>query len=240
MKLVFPLFILLSLGLAQVSALVSTQAVSLLERAKAAHGGAALGGLRTYQETALIKTFVNGQLESETKVVSFVDFMTQRMRLEYFDGEVLVQMVQVSPKEGVRWSQVGGREPIVGGELTELRNGLNQTWYGLRFGGSGRQSAKVLGQQTFQGVVGQAVELQTKGAKTTYLLNSQNQLVAERFKSGADSLTILYSDIRSVGGIKLPFAAKLYSNGELFAQTQVSEAKVNPSLNARTFQLPNN
>ncbi|MDX2006356.1 MAG: hypothetical protein SFU83_13850 [Meiothermus sp.] len=233
-----PLSALLFLGLA--AAQVQPQAAQLLERARQAHGGAALQGLRTYQETATIKTFVNGQLETQTRVVSYVDFLSQRLRLEYYDQEVLIQVVQVSPTEGIRWSQVGGLEDVRGGELTELRNGLNQTWYGLRFGGGGRQTARVLGQQTFQGVRGLGVEVQTRGAKTAYLLGAQNQLLAERYRSGADTLTVLYSDIRAVAGLRLPFAAKLYSNGELFAETQVTAARVNPAFSAQTFRPPNN
>jgi prolyl oligopeptidase PreP (S9A serine peptidase family) len=236
MKTALSLFMFFGLALAQ----IQPQAAQLLERSRQAHGGAALQSLKTYQETATIKTYVNGQLETTTKVVSYTDFLSQRLRLEYFDQEVLIQIVQVSPTQGIRWSQTGGREEIRGGELTELRNALNQTWYGLRFGGSGRQVARALDKQTFQGIQGQAVDVQTKGAKTTYLFNTQNQLVAERYKSGADTLTIVYSDIRAVSRLRIPFAAKLYSNGELFAETQVSEAKVNPTFTAQTFRPPNN
>lgn len=80
--------------------------------------------------------------------------------------------------------------------------------------------------------------MRTQGSQTTYLVNSQNQLIAERYESTQGTITVLYADLRRVSGVLIPFQARLYANGVLFAETRVQQALVNPPLGSKTFQLP--
>ncbi len=223
-----------ALGLAQ----VAPDAAQLLERMRLAHGGQALANLRTYQETATLTTFSGPQPERALTVVSYVDFLSQRLRVEYRDGPNLIQVLQVSPTGGQSWSMVSGRKALEPALAHELRSGLFQTWYGLRFGGARRELARLDGKRTFGDVSGQAVLVSTQGSKTTYLVDAQNRLVAERYQNSQGQLTVLYSDLRMVSGIRIPFQARLYSDGILFAEAKVREARVNPALGPETFRLP--
>lgn len=226
--------LLCTLALAQ----VTPEAARLLEKVRLAHGGPSLTGLRTYQETATLTTFSGTEAERTLTVVSYTDFTQGRLRVEYRDGPHLIQVVQVSPSEGESWSTLGGRKALEPAFAQELRRGLHQTWYGLRLGGSGREIAQILGKRTFGDVSGQAVLVRTRGSQTTYLVNSQNQLIAERYESTQGTITVLYADLRRVSGILIPFQARLYANGVLFAETRVQQALVNPPLGSKTFQLP--
>ncbi|GIW27609.1 MAG: hypothetical protein KatS3mg070_0972 [Meiothermus sp.] len=228
-------FVLMStLALAQ----VAPDAAQVLEKMRQAHGGQALANLRTYREVATLTTFSGPQAEHRLTVVSYVDFLSQRLRVEYRDGANLIQVLQVSPAGGQSWSAISGRKALESTLTKELRNGLYQTWYGLRLGGNGREMARLEGRRTFGDVTGQAVVVRTQGSQTTYLFNAQHQLVAERYQNSQGQLTVLYSDLRLVSGIRIPFRARLYADGDLFAEVAVQEARVNPTLGPETFKLP--
>lgn len=225
---------LFALGLAQ----VAPEAAQLLEKMRLAHGGPALASLRTYQETATLTTFSGPQPENQLTVVSYADFPSRRLRVEYRDGSKLIQVLQVTPAGGQSWSVVSGSKALEDELAQELRNGLFQTWYGLRLGGSGREQARLLGRRTFGDRTGTAMEVTTQGSKTTYLVNAQHQLIAERYQNSQGHLTVLYADLRRVSGIQIPFQARLYANGTLFAEVKVQEARVNPELKPETFRMP--
>ncbi|RDI96497.1 hypothetical protein DV704_01370 [Meiothermus sp. QL-1] len=217
---------------------VAPEAARMLDRMRLAHGGAALAGLRTYQETATLTTFAGPAPERSLTVVSYVDFTRGWLRLEYRDGTRPIQILQVTPSGGESWSMEGGRRRLEPDFARELRRGLHQTWYGLRLGGSGREMAQLLGQRTFGDLTGWALVVRTQGSQTTYLVDRQNRLLAERYESQQGQLTVLYADWRVVGGVRIPFRARLYSEGVLFAEVRVREALVNPPLGPETFRLP--
>ncbi len=223
-----------ALALAQ----VAPGAAQLLEKMRQAHGGAALAGLRTYQETATLITFSEPEPMHRITVVSYVDFSAEWLRVEYRDGPRLIQVLQVGPEGGQSWSVFSGRKPLQAELARELRQGLYQTWYGLRLGGSGREVARLEGRQTFAEASGQAVVVRTRGAQTTYLVDEQNRLIAERYQSSQGLLTVRYTDLRRVSGLLIPFQARLYADGNLFAEVQVKEAQINPPLSPETFRMP--
>lgn len=225
---------LCAVGLAQ----VAPEAAQLLEKMRLAHGGPALANLRTYQETATLTTFSGPEPERELTVVSYVDFPSKKLRVEYRDGSKLIQVLQVTPAGGQSWSVVSGSKALEATLSQELRNGLFQTWYGLRLGGSGRERAQLLGRRTFGDRTGTAVEVTTQGSQTTYLVNAQHQLIAERYQNSQGQLTVLYADLRRVSGLQIPFQARLYADGTLFAEVKVRQARVNPVLGPETFRMP--
>lgn len=229
-------FFLALAGLAY--AQVEPAAATLLERARAVHGGAALGNLRTYQETATLTTFTVGQPEHTLTVISYVDFTAQRLRLEYRDGNSLIQVIQVSPQSSQSWSAQHGTQTL-GHELAkDLHDGLYQNWYGLRLGAGGRQSAWLGGEQTFADAKGQTVTVSTRGAKTSYLFDEQGRLRAERNDNSQGRTTVVYGDLRRVGGVLIPFQARIYADGSLFAEAKIKEARVNPPLGPATWKMP--
>jgi len=223
-----------ALGLAQ----VAPDAARLLEKMRQAHGGQALASLRTYQETATLTTFAGPQPQNQLTVVSLVDFPSQRLRVEYRDGANLIQVIQVSPAGGQSWSAISGSKALEPELTQELRSGLFQTWYGLRLGSSGREQARLLGRRTFGDKSGTALVVTTQGSKTTYLVDSQHQLIAERFQNSQGELTVLYSDLRLVSGIRIPFFARLYADGILFAEARLQGVRVNPVLESVDFKMP--
>lgn len=225
---------LLTVALAQ----TAPDAARLLGAAQAAHGGSALARLRTYQEIATLTTFATGQPENTLTVVSYVDFRAGRIRIEYRGGDTLIQVIQYGPQKSQSWSKQTGLKALNPELAKDLHDGLYQNWYGLRLGGSGRERAGLEGVQAFADAKGQTVSVSTKGAKTTYLFNAKNQLRAERFESSQGRSTVVYGDLRKVGGVLIPFQARIYSGGTLFAEAKVREAEVNPVLEEKVWKMP--
>jgi hypothetical protein len=214
------------------------EALRLLEQAREAHGGQVLANLKTYQEKSRLTSFQGGQVARELTIVSYVDFVSQRLRIEYYDGNTLVTFYQVGPKEAVAWSQTEGKDSLGADQAQEFRSGMLQNWYGLRLGGSERESARLEGTLSFGTATGRAVAVKTLGVKTTYLFNAQNQLIAERYGADRDLITIIYGDTRPVGGLKIPHKVELFSQGVLTAEAKVVEARINPTFTAQTFKAP--
>lgn len=220
------------------AALATPEATRLLDAALAAHGGAALANLRTYRETATLTTYATGQPENTLIAVSYVDFRAERLRIEYRDGDTLIQVIQCTPRQSQSWSAQTGLKALNPELAKDLRDGFYQNWYGLRLGGTGRETARLGGVRAFADARGQTLEVSTKGAKTTYLFNAKNQLLAERFESSQGRSTVVYGDLRPVSGILIPFQARIYSGGTLFAEAKVREAKVNPVLGESVWKMP--
>jgi hypothetical protein len=108
----------------------------------------------------------------------------------------------------------------------------------LRLGGTEREQAQLLGVRTFGDLTGRAIVVRTRGAETTYLVNEQNQLIAEQTQTSMGLLTGLYHDLRQVSGILIPFRGRILADGVMIAEVELQEARVNPVLPPETFRMP--
>jgi len=226
--------LLATLGQAQ----VAPEAAQLLEQMRQAHGGQALRDIRTYQETVTLTFFSGPQPQARLTATSFVDFQAQRIKLEYWAGPNLVQVVLFTPEEKQFWTAETGKRALEPGLAKDIKDSFYLSWYGLRFGGAQRELARLEGQRTFGEVRGRAILVRTQGTQTTYLLDERNRIVAEAYKGSLGDYTVYYNDPRLVSGILIPFQGRIFLNGILFAEIQVQEAKVNPTLSPETFKLP--
>ena len=213
-------------------------ATQLLGKVRTAHGGAVLANLKTYQETAKLLTYAGSAPGARLTVVSYVDFVGSRLRVEYRDGNTLIQILQITPGTAQSWDAQGGTRPLGEEIAKDIQSGLYQSWYGLRFGAEGRDEVKLEGERTFADVKGQAVSVTTKGVQTTYLVNDKYQLIGERYSGSQGQTTVVYDDLRSVGGVWIPFKARIYADGRIFAEAMIQSAKVNAALGANTFRMP--
>ncbi|GIW30796.1 MAG: hypothetical protein KatS3mg071_0970 [Meiothermus sp.] len=223
-----------TLGQAQ----VAPDAAELLNRMRQAHGGAALEQLRTYQETITLTLFSGPQPQARLTVTNSIDVLAQKVQVEYRVGSNLVQAILYTPEGGQIWTAESGRRALEPALADDFKNSFYQSWLGLRFGGTGRELARLEGMRTFGDVRGRAVVVRTRGTQTTYLVDEQNRLVAESYRGSLGDFTAYYDGFRSVSGLLIPFQGRVYVNGVLFAEIQVQEARVNPTLGPETFKLP--
>lgn len=223
-----------ALGLAQ----LAPDAAQLLDKMRVAHGKEALTNLKTYQETSTVTLFSGPHPAGQVTVVTYFDFSSRQLRVDYKVGNNLVQMILVSPAGGQSWSKDTGVVALEPPRLRDFLNSFYSGWLGLRLDGTEWEHGQLLGTQTFGDVTGRAIVLSTRGSKTTYLVNEQNQLIAEQTQTSTGLMTGLYYDLRPVSGILIPFRGRIFANGVLFAEVEVLEARVNPVLRPETFKLP--
>ena len=231
------LILLLGVALAQ----VEPEAAEWLERAREAHGGDALAAVETMRETVLVTYYgPDGQPVAEISGVVTIDFAGERIRLDLYSGDELILVQQVTPERNATWSAQSGTINLPAAQAKELTDNLSLSYYGLRLGSEGRESAQVTGEATFGEVTGQTVEVTTGGKTTTYLFDESGRMLAERYFSptlGAESTTI-YENFQEVDGLVLPTVSSQFVGDVPFATSETQEIEVNVELTDEDFELP--
>lgn len=234
------LFTALMFGFTIAQDAVAPKAADLLEKARTAHGGAALENLKTYREaTALIYYTPNGSVGVEVSAVTVVDFAAERLRFEVSQAGQLIEIDQVSPTDAWSWTKQTGTIKLPNVQAKPLRESFYQSWYGLRFGGKNREAASADGPQTFADQKGEAVTVTTKGAKAAYLFDTNGVLVAEKSQVlQIGEVVTVYGAYRAVDGIQIPFEGVGYVGAQKFFAAKVEDAKINPALTEADFAPP--
>ena len=232
----------LTTAIALGQASVAPKAADLLEKAKATHGGAAFDGLKTYQETADLTYYDDkGKVAAQLSGVVKIDFAAERVRIDIFQAKNLVAIQQYDPKGSSAWNPQSGTIKLPKAEAESVRGSLYQGVIALKFG-KDRENASSDGAGKWLESQGEVVSLTTKGIKTSYLLDANAVVLAERYDAPQlGTLVSVYSDVREVGGIKLPYASKSYieqAKNALFAESKTSEIKINPVFAATDFEMP--
>jgi hypothetical protein len=232
----------LTTAIALGQASVAPKAADLLEKAKATHGGTAFDGMKTYQETSDL-TYYNekGAVAAKLSGVVKIDFATERVRVEILQAKNMVAIQQYDPKGSSAWNPQSGTIKMPKAEAESVRAGLYQGVIGLKFG-KNRETATADGSGNMLEAQGEIVSLSTKGIKTSYLIDAAGVVLSERYVSPQlGSVIQVFSDVRDVSGIKLPYMTKLYAEQAknlLVIESQSSEIKINPVFAATDFEMP--
>jgi hypothetical protein len=242
MKKFFTIAFALTTAIALGQAGVAPAAADLLEKAKATHGGAALDGLKTYQETADLTYYDDkGKVAAQLTGIVKIDFVTERVRIDILQAKNVVAIQQYDPKGSSAWNPQSGTIKLPKAEAETVRSSLYQGVPALKFG-KDREAATADGPGSMLELKGDLVSLTTKGVKTSYLLDANGVVLSERYSSPQLGVLITtYSDVRDVNGIKLPFASKAYleqAKNALFGESKTSEIKINPVFAAADFEMP--
>jgi hypothetical protein len=242
MKKFFSIAFALTTAIALGQTSVAPQAAGLLEKAKATHGGAALDGLKTYQETADLTYYDDkGKVAAQLTGIVKIDFVTERVRVDILQAKNTVAIQQYDPKGSSAWNPQSGTIKLPKAEAEAVRSSLYQGVIALKFG-KDREAATADGPGNMLELKGDLVSLTTKGIKTSYLLDANGVVLSERYSSPQLGVLITtYSDVRDVNGIKLPFASKVYAEqakNALFGESKTGEIKINPSFSAADFEMP--
>jgi hypothetical protein len=240
LKKFFSVALFISTAIAFGQASVAPKAAELLEKAKTFHGGAALEGLKTFQETADLTYFNDkGQVAAQLTGVVKLDFATERVRVEIFQAQNLILIQQYDPKGS--WDPKSGTLKLPKAEAETVRSSLYLGVPALKFG-KNREVATADGPGGMLELKGVLVSLTTKGIKTSYLLDPSGLALAARHSSPRlGSLITTYSDVRDINGLKLPFVSKSYleqAKNALFGASKTTEAKVNPVFTIADFEMP--
>ncbi|MBA2666350.1 MAG: hypothetical protein H0U69_04875 [Trueperaceae bacterium] len=118
------------------------------------------------------------------------------------------------------------RQAFVAGSVGLLRGAL-------------RDSASVVGTETWEGVTGTRLDLVTNGIATSILLGDDCTLVAERTPNAQlGEVTTIYTDVRVVDGLALAFVGDLSVQGSAFARLVTTDIELGATFGDDTFARP--
>jgi hypothetical protein len=233
-KLVF-LFSTLFLGVSIAQTVIAPKTLELLEKAKITQGGQALENLKTYQEKSTLTVYQNGVVAGALDGVSLVDFGKELVRLELSAGGNLAQIIQVAPNDAWTWTEASGTVKLPAAQAKPIRDSLYQGIFALRFGTNGLEAASSNGMVELPGgIKGESVTISTKGAVANLVFDGEGTVVG----SQDQDTTSVYSDFRTVDGIKLSFSSKIYQGKEPSIDSTSSSILINPTFNDKTFAKP--
>jgi hypothetical protein len=227
-----------SLVLAQTAP--NAQVLSILTRARTAHGDTALAGLNTIQISSTVNSIAaNGQATPLGRSEVSLSYPTNVYRVEFFVNNVRQQITQLTNGTGKNWAAPSGTTNLpASASLTAqfsifdgplmLRPGINQ-W----------NTAILEGIQTWLGLSGDAVSMTNQGIKILYLFATDGTVQAiKAIAAGGGEFVQTFSDYRVSNGLKLPYMIKFYQAGTLVSSSTVNSITLNPVLAATVFQMP--
>ncbi|MDR6944156.1 hypothetical protein [Mucilaginibacter pocheonensis] len=200
-----------------------SDAKTMLLKANAVQGGTALDNLKVLSFTATMQGL---------QVSSHIDLPGKRVRLEIWKNGKLIQVEQLEGETGWIW-QNGKVTPLPPIRSSEMGSVFHSGLLGLRRTEIDALTIKNV-KQTSSGNVITAVK---NGKQFIFMLNDQSQLVAAADNTGRVPSTSVYSNLRVIDGVLLPFQ-EIATSGQQRNLIRYQKFEVNPSLPEITWNKP--
>jgi len=200
-----------------------SDAKTMLLKANAVQGGTALDNLKVLSFTATMQGL---------QVSSHIDLPGKRVRLEIWKNGKLIQVEQLEGETGWIWKN-GKVTPLPPTRSSEMGSVFHSGLLGLRRTEIDALTIKNV-KQTSSGNVITAVK---NGKQFIFMLNDQSQLVAAADNTGRVPSTSVYSNLRVIDGVLLPFQ-EIATSGQQRNLIRYQKFEVNPSLPEITWNKP--
>jgi hypothetical protein len=210
----------------------------LFEKAKAAHGGAALDALKTYRDNGTVEVYEGGQLFTRATFVQKYDFVAGTIRIEILLNGKLALIRQASKVKAWEWTPQSGAELLDPTTAQSLREGLSQWPFSLRAKGTDLKEATYDGRVELKGVRGDSITFKLNGVLNNFLIAENGVVFGARIVQDDILAETQFSDLRVVSGIKLPFQTKTNNDGVLVLNLQMAAAQINPVFTTADFAQP--
>jgi hypothetical protein len=218
---------------------IAPKAADLLEKAKIAHGGELLQSMTSYRDVGTYTVYQNGVVAGKLEATQIVDLAGERIRVELKAGDALVQVIQASSEESWTWTQAAGVVNMSEADAKTIFDGLNQGLFGLRSGGTNRDSAKLEGVVNLgNGQSGEALTVFTNGAEANYVFDQTGLWIGGKTTSEGQEVVTVLGNYKVQDGIKVPFSSKTTTAGKPFIDVDLSKVEVNPDLSDDDFTQP--
>ena len=230
---------LLALGLGVTSSVAQDSAAQIFERAKAAHGGAAIEALQTYSDTGSLSLYQNAQLVGKFGFTQKYDFKTMTARIEVtLEGQPVV-IQQVSKDPAWQWTPQSGVVSLPDAQAKPLRESFYQGFFALRAKASGLTDLKSDGLVKLSDLVsGAGISFKLNGVDNSFVIGNDGVILGGKTVVDGATVVSLQGDNRVVSGIKLPFSTKSSSNGQPVTELETSAAQINPTFTDADFAQP--
>lgn len=228
------------------NSLASLSAKALLNKAIEANGGQALRNLKNMVATGTIEYYdTQGQVVSKITTEMVVDYATQQSRQSLLDGDKVATTIYVTKDGAFTTSAQSGTVPMPAKETENMRESFYYGAPGLLKGELPGSFLKNLGNQTWldlggNKLSGTVLEITSKAAKGTFMLNNKGELIAERYPIAPVGDTIsVYSQRYVLDGVLTPKLTAVFApNGMLLFTITDTGAKANQKLAPDTFVVP--
>lgn len=230
---------LLAFGNGVTSSIAQDSALQIFERAKAAHGGAAIEALQTYSDTGSLSLYQNAQLVGKFGYGQKYDFKTMTVRIEVsLEGQLLV-VQQVSKDAAWQWAPQSGVVNLPDAQAKPLRESFYQGLFALKARASALTDLKSDGLVKLSDTVsGAGISFKFNGVDNSYVVGNDGVVLGSKAIVDGATVITLQSDHRVIGGIKLPFLLKSTSDGQPVTELQASAAQINPVFTDADFAQP--
>jgi zinc protease len=130
-------------------------------------------------------------------------------------------------------------------EKKQMQSQMFRNWVNLfRMSDAEGLSVRYLGSEQVDGTKAEIISLaDEKGSTVKLFLNAETFVpLKQAYKgmtiTGPADIEELYSDMRDVSGIKLPFSVLLNANGQKYLETKIVEVEFNAEIDAGIFEKP--
>ena len=230
---------LLAFGFGVTASVAQDSAAQIFERAKAAHGGAAIEALQTYSDTGSLSLFQKGQLVGKFGYTQKYDFQNLIGRIEVsLEGQVLV-VQQVSKTEAWQWAPQSGVVNLPDAQAKPLRESFYQGFFALKAKASDLTDLKSDGLVKLSDTLsGAGISFKLNGVDNSFVIGNDGVILGGKTVVDGATVISLQADNRVVSGIKLPFTTKATSDGQPATELETSAAQVNPVFTDADFAQP--
>jgi hypothetical protein len=221
------------------STLAQDSATQIFERAKAAHGGAALESITTYRDAGNISYFdEKGQVIAKVGFRQTYDFSTSRVRIELLQDKKIVQIYQTASTEAWSWTEQSGVLRLPAAQAKPFRDSLSQGIFAFRAKVADLTGLKSNGLVKIGDLEGTSIEFAVNGIVNKPVIATDGTIIG-----GSDTLNGVVvqsasSDYRTLGGVKIAFSSVTSAAGKVAFDLKVDTAEVNSVLSDADFARP--
>ena len=213
-------------------------ASQIFERAKAAHGGAALESLITYRDTGTISSFDKGQVVAKLEYRQVYDFATSKVRIELLQNKKPIQIFQTLPNEAWSWTSQSGVVRLPAAQAKPIRNSLFEGLFAFRAKSSELTDLKVTSAVKIGNLDGTAIEFKLNGIPSYPVIAADGTIIGAQTTVNNNVVQANSSDYRTVAGVRLSFLTTTSVAGQPAFELKVDTAEVNPALTDADFAKP--
>jgi hypothetical protein len=229
----------LAFGIAITSSVAQDGAAQVFERAKVAHGGAAVEAIKTYSDTGTLNFYQNGQLAAKFAYSQKYDFTSFTARIEVsLEGQPVV-IQQVSKSVAWQWSPQSGVVSLPDAQAKPIRDSFYQGFFALRAKTADLTDLKSDGLVKLSDTVsGPGISFKLNGVTTSLVTGNDGVILGGKAVVNGATIVTVQGDNRVVGGIKLPFSVQSSSDGQPVTELQTSAAQINSVFTDADFAQP--
>jgi hypothetical protein len=214
-------------------------AAQIFERAKAAHGGAALETMTGYRDVGLINYYnEKGEVSAKIEYKQVIQFSSSTVRFEYSQNKKVVQILQTTPSQAWGWTEQSGVVRLPPAQAKIVRDSLNQGLFAFRAKATDLKDLKIGASVKLGNTEGTVLNFSLGGAINAPVVAIDGTIVGGQTMVDTAVLQSVSSDFRTVGGIKIAFASRTTLGAQLAFDQTISSAEVNPSLSDADFAQP--